>query len=740
MPKLSDEQLLGAIRAAEADAIGSIRDTVAADRADATDRYLGKVYGNEQVGRSSVVSRDVADVVDGVLANVIKPFVAGDQVVQFTPRGPEDELQAQQESDYCNFIALERNNGYHVLVSSIKDALLLRNGYIKAGWTKRSDVMLERYEGMTDDEMAILAQDAAVEIVEHSEYPDMAGVVPGSVMPMGMLHDVRVRRRSAVEYVEILTVPPDEILVSERATAPSVQQVDFVQHRTHKTLSELRQLGYDVDDDISDDDSGETLEDLARDRYGSGDKWDDETSDPSRRLVLFRESWLRVDHDGDGIAELRRVCSVGARLLANDEAEFVPLACFTGTIMSHQHLGISVYDQVQDLALLKTALLRQFMDNKYLANNGRTVVDVNRVNLDDLTVSRPGGIVRSQGDPASAVMPLTVPDTGPSALMALEYLDSVRENRTGFTRYAQGMGSDSLVNKTATGLMQATSQSQMRLEMIARTIAETGVRDLFAIIHALTLKHSTKAEKVQLRGKWVEVNPREWVRRADLQISVGLGAGNSDQTLAKLNALAPLMQQASAAGLAGPQEFYNFGAEILKAAGYKNPDKFIRPPTVDPQTGQPSTPPTKPDPAVMAAQEQGKALMQAEQIKATSAENRAQVDAAVKMQQAQIADGTERYRILVDAATKLLISRRDQEVEVAKIAADANQRSADAMQAATEARGVADAANAREQPQPVDLSGFMQAIQGLVEQLNAPREIVRGPDGRAIGVRSVLNS
>jgi hypothetical protein len=197
VPKLSDEQLLGAIRAAEADAIGSIRDTVAADRADATDRYLGKVYGNEQAGRSSVVSRDVADVVDGVLANVIKPFVAGDQVVQFTPRGPEDELQAQQESDYCNFIALERNNGYHVLVSSIKDALLLRNGYIKAGWTKRSDVMLERYEGMTDDEMAILAQDAAVEIVEHSEYPDMAGVVPGSVMPMGMLHDVRVRRRSA---------------------------------------------------------------------------------------------------------------------------------------------------------------------------------------------------------------------------------------------------------------------------------------------------------------------------------------------------------------------------------------------------------------------------------------------------------------------------------------------------------------------------------------------------------------
>lgn len=685
---LSDEQLLGAISAAEAAAIGSIKGQVSTDRADALARYLGKAYGNEQEGRSSVVSRDVADVVEGVLANVIKPFVAGDQVVQFTPRGPEDEQQAQQESDYINFVALERNNGYHVLVSSIKDALLLRNGYIKAGWRTRSDVMLERYERLSDDELSILAADGSVEVVEHSEYPDPTFMQPpmpaAPAMAMGMapmlppqapmLHDLKVRRKTATEYVEIHAVPPDEVMVSERARSPSVQDADFVQHRTMKTLSEVRQMGYDVDDDVSDDDTGETNEEYTRDRFGSGDKWDDETNDPSRRMVLFKETWIRTDYDGDGVAELRRVCSIGENLLANDEAEFIPIACFTGTIMSHQHLGVSVYDMVQDLAQLKTALLRQFMDNKYLANNQRVVVDVDRVNIDDLSVSRPGGIVRARGEPSTAVFPLVAPDTGASAMQALEYLDSVRENRTGFTRYAQGMASDSLINKTATGLMQATSQSQMRLEMVARTIAETGIRDLFAIIHALTLKHSTKSEKVQLRGKWVEVNPREWVRRTDLQISVGLGAGNSEQTLAKLMGLAPLLQQGQAAGLVGPQEIYNYGAEVLKAAGYKNPDKFLHPPQVDPQTGQPQQPPAKPDPAVMAAQEQSKGLVQAEQIKAQSAEKRAQIDAQVAMQKAQLEDARQRYEIMVNAAVKLLIASNDAHNTEQELALKAKQQ------------------------------------------------------------------
>jgi hypothetical protein len=342
--------LLAAIDASEGQAQGNFSDQVASDRADAIDRYYGKAYGNEKPDRSSVISRDVADVVEGVTANVIKPFVGGDQVVCFEPVGPQDEEQATQETDYINFVALERNNGFFWLASAIKDAMLLRTGYVKCDWTVRQDVMSETYAGMSDVELAMLMQDKDVEVVQHTEYPDPYAMpameqqpgMMGQPAPMVMLHDVKVRRSRPTEYVEVMPIPPDEVLVSERATGPSLQDVDFVQHRTHKTLSQLREAGYKVDDDITDNATGETVEDYARDRFGYGDEFNDPTNDPSRRIVLFKTSWINVDRDGDGIAEKRRVCTVGSTILSDDEADIVGIASFSGIIVPHQHLGMSI--------------------------------------------------------------------------------------------------------------------------------------------------------------------------------------------------------------------------------------------------------------------------------------------------------------------------------------------------------------------------------------------------------------
>lgn len=713
---MTDAELLAAINAAENSAYGGAHSELASDRADATDRYLGKEYGNEVAGRSQVISRDVADVVEGVLANTIKPFVTGAEVVQFTPRGPEDEEAAQQETDYVNYIALERNNGYVVLTTAVKDALLLRNGYIKCCWTTRDDVMLETYNGQTDEQLAVLMSDGDVEIVGHNEYPALVGLGEAPYL----LHDVSVRRKRATEYVEMIPVPPDEMIVSDRTRTPSVQDADFAQHRTHKTISELRGLGYEIDDDISDD-AEFSLEDDARRQFGDGNEWEDETNDPSRRIVVFRETWIRVDRDGDGIAELRRVCSVGTTLLSDEEADMIPVACFVGTLFQHRHLGVSVYDMVKDVAELKTAMLRQYMDNKYLANNARTVVDVSRVVMDDLLESRPGGIIRAEGDPGSAVVPIVTPDTGPSALQALEYIDTIRENRTGYTRYAQGMSSDSLINKTATGLMQATSQSQLRLEMVSRTIAETGMRDLFRIIHAITLKHSTQADKVQLRNKWVVVNPREWVKRMDLQISVGIGAGNTEMQLAKLQALGPLMQQAQGMGLAGPQEAYNYGAEILKAAGFKNPDKFIHPPPMGPD-GKAVAPQPKPDPAVVAAQEQGKAVVASEQIRAQAGMQKAQLDAEVARYKIDKDYAAELQKQLLVNHAKLLIESQQGHLEEQRLALDAQKQMAE-QQMATMAQLVDRIAR-------MDVTPIIDAITAMDRRMRSPRRLVRGPDGK----------
>lgn len=636
---LTNEQILSAIEAAEQAAFGP-QSTEASDRADALDRYMGRPYGDEKPGRSAFISRDVADVVEGVSANVLKPFVGGDRVVVFNPRGPEDEEQSEQETDYINFVTMERNNGFVNLTSAVKDALLLRNGYIKCGWMKRSDITIETYTGQSEEELTLLLEDGDVEVVSQEEYPDPShsGVqllgpdgMPQEAQPAPTLFDVKVRRKQPTEFVEHMPAPPNEILVTQRSSEPSLQNADFVQHRPRKTISEVREMGYDIPDDIEDSEDGaESLEDYAR-AIDSAEMGVDPTGLAARRIVVFKETWMRIDKDGDGIAELRRICSVGKTLLADEEADLIPIASFTPILVPHRHLGVSVYDTVKDIAEGKTAMFRSFLDNRYLQNNAEKVINIDAVeNIDDFLQSRPGGLKRVRGDPAGAVMPLVVPDNGAGALQALEYLDAIRENRTGYTRAAQGMKSGSLATGTLGELNDQLSQSGIRLEMIARTIAETGLRDLFRLTHALTLKHSTRAEKVRLRNTWHQVNPREWVRRTDMSISVGLGSTTGPQQLQNLQMIGQAQQMALPMGIVTPENIYNTLEKMAVAAGFKNPEAFFTKPKMTPKMGpdgQPvmgadgkpqmesAPPPPQKDPMVQAEEIKAQTAMQLEPMK-----------------------------------------------------------------------------------------------------------------------------
>jgi hypothetical protein len=351
-------------------------------------------------------------------------------------------------------------------------------------------------------------------------------------------------------------------------------------------------------------------------------------------------------------------------LLANDDADLIPIACFTPVLMPHRHLGISVYDLVKDIAEIKTAMLRSHLDNRYLQNNAEKVVNVDAVeNIDDFLVSRPGGIKRVRGNPAESVMPLVVPDNGAGALQTLEYMDSIRENRTGYTKTAEGMKSGSLATETLGELQMQQSQSGVRLEMIARTIAETGLRDLFRITHALTLKHSSRAEKIRLRNKWVAVNPREWVRRTDLSISVGLGSTAGPQQMQNLQMIGAAQQSAMPLGIVTPENIYNTLTKLATAAGFKNPDEFFTRPEKTPKMGpdgqpvmgpdgQPemeSKPPSPPpDP-----------LVQAEQVKAKANLDAKKMDLQTKPAEAQL----ELQKAQADGQIKVQIARETAEIE-----------------------------------------------------------------------------
>jgi hypothetical protein len=405
-------------------------------------------------------------------------------------------------------------------------------------------------------------------------------------------------------------------------------------------------------------------------------------------------------------------------------------------IMPHRHIGRSYADLTMDIQLIKSTLIRGQLDNMYLANNGRYAIS-DRVNLDDMLTSRPGGIVRVEGDPGSGIMPLSHPPLPASSFGMVEYMDSMKEKRTGITAYNQGLDSNSL-NKTATGVAQIMNAAQQRIELVARTFAETGVKELFTLVHHLVRTTLTKPDIVRMRNKWVEVDPREWKARKDLSISVGLGAGNKDQQLTHLMSILQMQKEAIQIGITNPEKIYNALAKLTQNAGFKNPEEFW----VNPANSPPPQPqgPSIEEQAIQAQKEIDAMKVQGENArKAAELEERQRKDAAdYEMKQRQLA--FDEWKTKLENDTKLMIAELQANKDIKTTAMGIKGANLDTFTEFDE--------YGQEQPNNA-LAGLVEAInanmaklveqqtqnhQQMVETLNRPKQIVRGPDGKAQGV------
>lgn len=659
-PNLSDEELIAALQMEEAGAVDTTTGELAKERADALDRYRGAPLGNEVEGRSQIVDRSIMDTIEWIMPSLIRIYLGGDEIGKFEPVGPQDEEAAKAETDVCNWYLETKNDIFSQINATLRDALLLKNGYMIGVWQKRYDTMTETYTGLADEEAAMLAEDPEVTVVEHTEYPNPVQMPPmpqimgqpPQPQPQSMLHDVKVEMKACDEYVGAESVPPDEMIVSRRHRWTSLLDCDFVEWvRRNVTIGQLRAEGFDIPDDAPGYDSP-PLEAVSRDRFSQqaqlGSNDDSQSPDPSRRIVTFRDAYIRIDLRKAGTPQLWRLARVSGMnsFALKEEANIIPFAAFTPIIYPHSHIGTSIYDLIADLGIIKTTLERQALDGIYLQNSGRVAVDVTKlVNLDDLLVSRPGGVIRTEGPPGEALMPITSADSSMAVLGMLEFVEAQKTGRTGVTPSATFLDANTLA-KTATGVQAVSSAANQRLELIARTLA-SGFKDLFLIVHALASKHSTKALQIKLNGKWTSVDPREWKKRTDFSISVGMGTGNPDQQLQKLLTLGPLLQAAQSMGLSGPMEAYNYGKEVWKNAGYKLSDKFIHPPPMGPQMGPngqpvmgpdgqpvmvPQTPPPQENPAVTVEKVKGQTQMQLAQVKAGADQQIAQAKEAAQQQ------------------------------------------------------------------------------------------------------------
>lgn len=553
--------------------------------------YLGLPMGNEVAGRSQVLSWDVFEIVESAMPSFIEPFFGGDRIGEFQPRTPDDEAYCEQATDYVNYLIKDANPGFLLFTTWLKDALISKVGIVRAEWRDEPPKKQE-FAGLTDEQLAQMAQDPAVEIIEHEAYPipgmpelNEAQAIMMGAMQMPMLHDVTLRRKQPGR-VAIENVRPENFLISRGAK--SAEAARIVGELVTYTRSDLAELGHPTDVSSFDVHQFDGQIEVLRDDT-SGIVRENDSTDPAMQEVTLFRGYLRCDYDGDGIAELRRVLAAGDQILENEEAEWQDYCVITPIPIPHRAIGMGYADPAAEIQDIKTALTRNYVDSLYRANNPRTYVNMQaNVNLDDLLATRIGGVVRGNGPAQNAIQPLQEIQVSRDALEGIQYADTMRETRLGLTRYNQGLDSDSL-NKTATGVQKIMNAADKRQQMTLRIMAETGIRDLFRLVLRLITKYQDMAAVVRLRNQWVQFNPQGWNPDMDCVIAVGVGNGDKTETLMMLQQFGQFMAQAVPFGVVRPENVYEFLKMVAKNGKLRGAEeKLLTDPKQNPQPPQPS--------------------------------------------------------------------------------------------------------------------------------------------------------
>jgi hypothetical protein len=651
MAKMTEEEFQAAVGEAIDDAQDYIDDEIAPDRIRALSYYRGDLFGNEEEGRSQVVMTEVRDTILSMMPSLMRVFMGSEYPVEFAPRRAEAVEQAEQATDYVNYVFTVDNPGFSLVHSAVKDALLLKTGVLK-WWTEEKVVVEElNYPGISESEMVLLANDPEVEIKEMIEVPAETSQ-PDPTLPMDAppepIYDVKVTKKKSTKRQRVVAVPPEEFLISRNAR--DLDFADLVSHRCFKTLSELTEMGYDPDEVTEHGNTTSNFdhnqEAVARNPALKEVLGLSETSDEAMDRYFYTETYLRIDKDGDGIAELRKVCTVGDNhyVLHDEVVDFVPMAIFCPDPTPHMVIGSSIADQVMDLQLIKSNIIRNTLDSLAQVIHPRTGVVEGQVNMDDVLNVETGGIIRMTQP--GMVQPLSEPFVGQQALPMVAYLDDIRAQRTGISKASQGLDPDVLQSTTKSAVTATMSAAQERLELIARTLAETGFRRLFRGLLREIVRHQDKPRMVRLRNQWVEMDPSAWDAEMDVIVNVGLGTGNVEQktnllmqVVAKQEAI--MLQLGPTNPLVDISQYRAALAQLLAVNGMREASKYFKEVTPDDLkamaqgAGQ-----QKPDPATMVAQ------AEVQKIKAEN--DRADKKLLMDAEKERMADDRERDKAEMD--------------------------------------------------------------------------------------------
>lgn len=674
--QLTDDEIETIVATAVTDAVDFVESEIAPDRVKAQRYFDGETDLGYEDGRSKVVATKVRDSIRGIKPSLMRVFLSTERPVEFVPRGPEDVAGAEQATSYMHW-KFGEINGYKVLNDAFHDALVKKNGVVKVYWEDYQTGETYTYTNLSDEEFALIVNEDNVEVIEHTEAIEIEMDAMGMQVE-SRKHDLKIIVTKYDGKLCVESVPPEEFFVDRNAR--SIEDAYVVAHRTEMRVADVVAMGYDFDEiselsGISETDSLVDEEDFARRGY-SRDRAEEDYNDPSMKVVLITEAYMRVDVDGTGVPLLHKFTLGGSgyKLLDLMPCDDVPFAVFECDPEPHAFYGRSIADLIMNDQDASTSMLRGMLDNVALTNNPRQQVIEDLANMDDVLNNEIGAIVRVKQ--MGAIQDLSVPFVAGSTLPAMQYLDDQTEQKTGVSRASLGLDPDALQNATATAVATTMQAGAGQVEVIARNFAEGGMRRMFKLMLDLMIKNTTDEEMMRLNGKFIPIDPRVWNSAMDVSINVGLGTGKDETKIAALNQA--LQYQIQMYQTYGPQnglvtmtQIRNSLGDILSMSGVRNADRYFAP--MDPETEAALQAMAEQSQRALAEQQKdpNQAYLEAEQMKA---QVKAESDAAkmqMDMAKAAAKDDLERDKMDQDLMVKAaeIYGKYETNVETAKIKA-----------------------------------------------------------------------
>jgi hypothetical protein len=523
---------------------------------------------------SSLVSTDVTDTIEWALPSLTKVFTQGDEIVTVQGVTEEDDRNADVMQELLKYQLQRQNRFFPILYNWMKDALITGMGIIKCYWERKEDTQLME-QSMNLRAFQQLSQSGVQ--IQSVDGPDQFGIF-------------RVQYYSPY-YVKNAPMI-ENILVSEllySSDAKTLDEANFVAHKKKVTMSYLREreqqgIYANIDQITPKPINSFVYDDEVEMVIGDNYQGMSREADDARAEVVIYECYTKLDWNNDGVLE-DLIVTICDDVILRVEPNYMgrhPFFSISPTKDPHRiWVKRSYAELIGELQDLKVALTRQIVQNISLTNDPKMILSEDSINIKDYVDGR--AVIRKKANqPMNDVaMAMPVNQLSPYTYQFLEYIEGQKENRTGITRYNQGLDANTL-NKTATGISAILGQSSQRLELIARMFAETGFYELFRFLIGLNQRFMDQGTVIRLTNKELKISPDDLQGNFDLIVNSGISMASKQETQLTLQTMMTALMQARASGLpiCTPENIYNLFKKWIESAGLRNYADYITEPAL----------------------------------------------------------------------------------------------------------------------------------------------------------------